>query len=172
METAMRKEIDELSTMPVSQLRQKYLEVFGEESRSNHKQFLFRRIVIALLALGLRALDDELEVLEGGLPGVGGGEDVVDPLGLDVAFGEAVVVGGRPRSLSLAEVDRRRSRRVWNDTSAPCPTVNRTASALSRHWHVFVPNLENSMRGKGLPPMVCNHSIPLSQTRQHRLLIG
>ena len=44
VENAMRKEIDELSRMPVSQLRQKYLEVFGEASRSNHKQFLFRRI--------------------------------------------------------------------------------------------------------------------------------
>ena len=44
VETAMRKDIDELSRLPVSQLRQKYLEVFGEASRSNHKQFLFRRI--------------------------------------------------------------------------------------------------------------------------------
>jgi hypothetical protein len=44
VESAMRKEIDELSRMAVSQLRQKYLEAFGEESRSNHKQFLFRRI--------------------------------------------------------------------------------------------------------------------------------
>lgn len=46
LETAMQmqKEIEALSRMPVSQLRQKYLEVFGEESRSNHKQFLFRRI--------------------------------------------------------------------------------------------------------------------------------
>jgi len=44
VETAMRKEIDELSRMTVGQLRQKYLVVFGEESRSNHKQFLFRRI--------------------------------------------------------------------------------------------------------------------------------
>ena len=43
VETAMRKEIDELSRMTVCQLRQKYLRVFGEESRSNHKQFLFRR---------------------------------------------------------------------------------------------------------------------------------
>jgi hypothetical protein len=43
VESTMRKEIDELSRMPVSQLRQKYLEVFGEGSRSNHKQFLFRR---------------------------------------------------------------------------------------------------------------------------------
>ena len=33
VETAMRKEI--------GQLRQKYLEVFGEESRSSHRQFLF-----------------------------------------------------------------------------------------------------------------------------------
>ena len=40
----MRKEIEELSRMTVGQLRQKYSVVFGEESRSNHKQFLFRRI--------------------------------------------------------------------------------------------------------------------------------
>jgi hypothetical protein len=33
VETTMQKEIDELSTMPVGQLRRKYLEVFGEESR-------------------------------------------------------------------------------------------------------------------------------------------
>ena len=39
MEIAMRKEIDELSRMTVGQLRQKYIEAFGEESRSNHKQF-------------------------------------------------------------------------------------------------------------------------------------
>jgi hypothetical protein len=32
VETAMRKEIDELSRMTVGQLRQKYLQVFGEES--------------------------------------------------------------------------------------------------------------------------------------------
>ena len=51
VETAMRKEIDELSTMPVGQLRQKYLEVFGEESRSNHKQFLFRRIAWRIQAI-------------------------------------------------------------------------------------------------------------------------
>ncbi len=44
METAVRKEINELSRMTVGQLRQKYQQVFGEESRSNHKQFLFRRI--------------------------------------------------------------------------------------------------------------------------------
>ena len=40
----MRKEIDELSRMTISQLRQKYVKAFGEESRSNHRQFLFRRI--------------------------------------------------------------------------------------------------------------------------------
>jgi hypothetical protein len=40
VETAMQmqKEIEALSRMTVGQLRQKYLEVFGEESRSNHKQ--------------------------------------------------------------------------------------------------------------------------------------
>src|SRR5208337_1515478 len=58
VETAMRKEIDELSTMPVGQLRQKYLEVFGEESRSNHKQFLFRRIAWRIQALAEGGLSD------------------------------------------------------------------------------------------------------------------
>ena len=51
VETAMRKQIDELSRMTVVQLRQKYLEVFGEGSRSNHKQFLFRRIAWRIQAL-------------------------------------------------------------------------------------------------------------------------
>src|SRR5262245_10945267 len=37
--------------MTVGQLRQKYLEVFSEESRSNHKQFLFRRIAWRIQAL-------------------------------------------------------------------------------------------------------------------------
>src|SRR5260370_36573329 len=39
VENAMRKEIDELGRMTVGQLHQKYLEAFGEESRSNHRQF-------------------------------------------------------------------------------------------------------------------------------------
>jgi Protein of unknown function (DUF2924) len=58
VETTMRKEIDELSTMPVGQLRQKYLEVFGEESRSNHKQFLFRRIAWRIQAIAEGGLSE------------------------------------------------------------------------------------------------------------------
>jgi hypothetical protein len=55
---AMRKEIDELSRMTVSQLRQKYLEAFGEESRSNHKQFLFRRIAWRIQAIAEGGLSE------------------------------------------------------------------------------------------------------------------
>jgi hypothetical protein len=58
METAMRKEIDELSRMTVGQLRQKYLEAFGEQSRSNHKQFLFRRIAWRIQALAEGGLSE------------------------------------------------------------------------------------------------------------------
>jgi hypothetical protein len=58
METAMRKEIDELSRMTVGQLRQKYLEVFGEESRSNHKQFLYRRIAWRIQAIAEGGLSE------------------------------------------------------------------------------------------------------------------
>src|SRR6202790_4729090 len=58
VETAMRKEIDELSTMPVGHLRQKYLEAFGQESRSNHKQFLFRRIAWRIQAIAEGGLSE------------------------------------------------------------------------------------------------------------------
>jgi hypothetical protein len=40
--TAVREEIEALRHMTVGQLKEKYREVFGEVSRSNHKQFLFR----------------------------------------------------------------------------------------------------------------------------------
>jgi hypothetical protein len=42
--TALRTDIESLRHMTVGQLKAKYSEVFGEDSRSNHKQFLFRRI--------------------------------------------------------------------------------------------------------------------------------
>jgi len=42
--TRIHKEIESLRQMTTAQLKEKYREVFGEESRSNHKQFLFRRI--------------------------------------------------------------------------------------------------------------------------------
>jgi len=54
----MQKEIEALNRMTVGQLRQKYLEVFGEESRSNHKQFLFRRIAWRIQALAEGGLSE------------------------------------------------------------------------------------------------------------------
>src|SRR5260370_39419112 len=44
MKAAVLKEIEGLSRLTVCGLREKCREVFGEESRSNHKDFLFRRI--------------------------------------------------------------------------------------------------------------------------------
>ena len=44
------REIDALRHQSVGQLRVRYLEVFGLESRSNHKQFLVRRIAWRLQA--------------------------------------------------------------------------------------------------------------------------
>ncbi|MBS1856154.1 MAG: DUF2924 domain-containing protein [Acidobacteria bacterium] len=43
-ETEIREEIEALRSLTTLQLKEKYREVFGEQSRSNHKQFLFRRI--------------------------------------------------------------------------------------------------------------------------------
>jgi hypothetical protein len=43
-ENEIREEIQGLRSLTTAQLKEKYREVFGEQSRSNHKQFLFRRI--------------------------------------------------------------------------------------------------------------------------------
>ena len=48
--TSMWHEIDGLRHQTVGQLKVKYREVFGHESRSNHKQFLVRRIAWRLQA--------------------------------------------------------------------------------------------------------------------------
>lgn len=58
VKTTMQSQIDELGRMTVGQLKQKYLEVFGEESRSNHKQFLFRRIAWRIQALAEGGLSE------------------------------------------------------------------------------------------------------------------
>ena len=42
--TTAQEEIEGLRQLTAGQLKDKYPEVFGEECRSNHKQFLFRRI--------------------------------------------------------------------------------------------------------------------------------
>ena len=49
--TSIWYEIDDLRHKTVAQLQIRYLEVFGEPSRSNHKQFLIRRIAWRLQAL-------------------------------------------------------------------------------------------------------------------------
>ena len=42
--TEIYEEIEALRHLTTVQLKERYREVFGEQSRSNHKQFLFRRI--------------------------------------------------------------------------------------------------------------------------------
>ncbi len=51
MNTTTYREIQSLSRMTVGELREKYLEVFGEETRSRHKEFLRKRIAWRLQAL-------------------------------------------------------------------------------------------------------------------------
>jgi hypothetical protein len=51
METAVLMEIEKLRRASLSTLRQKYREVFGEETTCRHRQHLFRRIAWRLQAL-------------------------------------------------------------------------------------------------------------------------
>lgn len=50
MDVAIFTEFGELRQMKVGALRAKYREIFGEDSRSSNKQFLFRRIARRLQA--------------------------------------------------------------------------------------------------------------------------
>src|SRR5690349_23015486 len=52
-------EIEQLRAATVRELRAKYFELFGQPSRSNHKQFLFRRVAWRLQALAYGDLSDE-----------------------------------------------------------------------------------------------------------------
>src|SRR6185437_1717777 len=56
--TGLRTEIESLRHMTTGRLKDKYREVFGEKSRSNHKQFLLRRVAWRLQANALGGLSD------------------------------------------------------------------------------------------------------------------
>ena len=58
MNTDTYKEIMSLSRMTVGELREKYLEVFGEETRSHHKDFLRKRIAWRLQARAMGGLSE------------------------------------------------------------------------------------------------------------------
>jgi hypothetical protein len=58
MNNNIRAQIDEVQHMTVGALREKYRAVFGEESRSNHKQFLIRRIAWRLQELAEGGLSE------------------------------------------------------------------------------------------------------------------
>jgi hypothetical protein len=53
------QEIERLRKASVGELRTKYLELFGQASRSNHKQFLFRRVAWRLQALTYGELSEQ-----------------------------------------------------------------------------------------------------------------
>ena len=67
--TRIREQIEALRSMTTAQLKGRYQEVFREVSRSNHKQFLFRRIAWRIQAnawggLSERAKQRALEIAD------------------------------------------------------------------------------------------------------------
>jgi hypothetical protein len=54
----IEEQIETLSRMTVRQLHQRHLELFGEPTRSNHRQFLFRRIAWRIQALAEGGLSE------------------------------------------------------------------------------------------------------------------
>jgi hypothetical protein len=69
MTKSMQQQIDELGDMTAAELRERYREVFGEETRSRHKGFLCKRILWRLQAnaaggLSARALERAAELVD------------------------------------------------------------------------------------------------------------
>jgi hypothetical protein len=58
LEVLILQQLEGLKRMTVGQLREKHVEVFGEESRSNHRQLLFRRIAWRIQALAEGGLSE------------------------------------------------------------------------------------------------------------------
>lgn len=51
MDVKVKLQIDELQSLSTKRLQEKFCELFGYETRSNHRQYLFRRIAWRLQAL-------------------------------------------------------------------------------------------------------------------------
>jgi len=51
MNAELNQYIDQLRHMTTAQLQLKYRELFGQESHSNHKDYLFRRVAWRILRL-------------------------------------------------------------------------------------------------------------------------
>jgi hypothetical protein len=69
MDMALVGRIEELRRLSVPALKRKYKEVFGEETRSSHKQYLFRRLAWQLQAqleggLSERAVDRAVQIAD------------------------------------------------------------------------------------------------------------
>jgi Protein of unknown function (DUF2924) len=62
MNTSLEVQIEELRKLPAIALQAKYLELFGEESRSGNRQFLFRRVAWRLQALAEGDLSERARV--------------------------------------------------------------------------------------------------------------
>lgn len=104
MEIQVREQIEALKHMTVGQLREKYREVFGEETRSHHKQFLFRRIAWRIQAL-----------TEGGL------SERARRRALEIA-NDADLCIQAPRIFAVGTArDRRANRRITTDPRLPAP---------------------------------------------------
>jgi hypothetical protein len=61
LNSALKMEIEGLRRMTVAQLRRKHMDLFGEEIRSNHKEFLFKRIAWRMQAMAEGGLSERAQ---------------------------------------------------------------------------------------------------------------
>jgi hypothetical protein len=144
VEETIELQIAELSRMTVGQLKQKYIEVFGEETRSNNRQFLFRRIAWRIQALaegGLseRARHRALDIANDAdnLPAEEHAENldvILRPALTDAR--QAAVLAAKNACLEIAEDEAERCRGV-GATTAQQTALNIAARIRKRHVEVI-----------------------------------
>jgi Protein of unknown function (DUF2924) len=116
METAVLMEIENLRRASLATLREKFREVFQEETRSRHREHLFRRIAWRLQALAEGDLTERAR---------GRAQQIAQDAALRmVAPRDFFTVGGEPVQTTPSDGNRR-----LQDSRLPLPGV-----LLSRKW--------------------------------------
>jgi len=130
--TAIHEQIEALRHRTVGQLKQKYREAFGEASRSNHKQFLFRRIAWRLQANAWGGLSERarLRALE-----IANDADEKHPHRSTLPFCPSEDPGRGPASGHTPKTRRMVLRAGRSATSPGLSPLRRSSSVMSQPVH-------------------------------------
>src|SRR5437879_5219094 len=126
MDPAVMHAIDELRNLKIPVLKKRYMELFGEESKSSNKQFLFRRIAWRLQANAEGGLSDRARRRAA---------EIADDSELGTRAARELVSTHAPANLRRGERERSQPQRDWR---LPPPGALLTRRVVNRQIVVKV----------------------------------